>query len=243
MRRLALILACLVGLTPDARAEDVRIPLPAAAPASVLGYLSRPAGPGPFPAVALLHTCLGLPANRQALADALTGAGFIALWVDDFSARDLRETCAVDFPQALDDARAAAAYLAKLPYVDPRRLAAVGFSQGGDTALRLSVEASDFRAVAAFYPPCANLTAERLQLPTLIVIGAADSVTPAADCRAFAAGQRETKLLVLPGAGHLFDDPAMVGGVETLGMRFVYSAPAAKAAQAALLAFLRRELR
>ena len=45
------------------------------------------------------------------------------------------------------------------------------------------------RAAAAYYPPCANRQGETLTVPTLILVGAADSVTPAADCRAFVAAQ------------------------------------------------------
>ena len=99
----------------------------------IQGYLSRPKGAGPFPAVVLLHTCLGLPAERASIGARIAAWGYVALFVDDFATRGLKETCAVDFPQALADAEGALAYLASLPYVDRPRIAAVGFSQGGDT--------------------------------------------------------------------------------------------------------------
>jgi len=230
-----------LALAFPAQAETrVALPLPSGPP--LQAYLSRPAGSGPFPAVALLHSCLGLPVNRRALADALVRAGFVALWVDDFSSRALSETCSVDFPEALADAQAAAAFLKGLPEVDATHLAAVGFSQGGDTALRLAVEASGFRAAAAYYPPCANLEGAKLAIPTLILIGAEDDVTPARDCRALAKGQSNAELIVFPGARHLFDEPAAAGGVRRFGMRFEYRAQAAHAAESALLRFLRRHV-
>ena len=77
------------------------------------GCLTDANGHGPFPAVALLHSCLGLPANRQAIADALARQGYVALFVDDFAARGLRETCAVDFAEALPDAYGALAFLSR----------------------------------------------------------------------------------------------------------------------------------
>ena len=104
---------------------------------AIEGYLSRPKGSGPFPAVVLLHTCLGLPAERASIGDRIAAWGYVALFVDDFATRGLKETCAVDFPQALADANGALAYLASLPYVDRPRIAAIGFSQGGDTALKI----------------------------------------------------------------------------------------------------------
>ena len=242
VRLVTLALVFLLALSATARSETrVALPLPSAP--AVVGYLAKPAGLGPFPAVALLHSCLGLPVNRRALADALVRAGFVALWVDDFSSRALSETCSVDFPEALADAHAAAAFLKGLPEVDATRLAAVGFSQGGDTALRLAVEASGFRAAAAYYPPCANLEGAKLAIPTLILIGAEDDVTPARDCRALAKGQSNAELIVFPGARHLFDEPAAAGGVRQFGMRFEYRAQAAHAAESALLRFLRRQLR
>ena len=104
----------------------------------IQGYLTKPKGAGPFPAVVLLHSCLGLPASAASIGDAYRGWGYVALFVDDFATRGLKETCAVDFNQALPDAYGALAYLASLPYVDPARIAAVGFSQGGDTALKIA---------------------------------------------------------------------------------------------------------
>ena len=206
------------------------------------GYLSTPSGAGPFPAVAFLHSCLGLPDTRRVFSETLTRAGFVTLWVDDFSSRSLNETCSVDFPEALPDALGAYEFLTHRPEIDPRRLAAVGFSQGGDTALKLAASASGFRAAAAYYPPCANLDGARLTIPTLILIGAADDVTPAADCRTLARGQSTAKLVVFPGARHLFDDPVAAGGMQKFGMRFEYDPKAAKAAEDALLKFLKEEL-
>ena len=157
----------------------------------IQGYLTRPKGVGPFPAVVLLHTCLGLPRDRRSMGERISGFGYVALFVDDFGTRSLKETCAVDFREATADAYGALAYLSRLSDVDGKRIAAVGFSQGGDTALKIassrpmaSAGAGEpaFRAAAAFYPPCANEGDAKLDIPTLILIGAEDDVTPAADC-------------------------------------------------------------
>ncbi len=218
------------------------------------GYLTRPKGAGPFPAVVLLHSCLGLPSNRRAIGEMIAGWGYVALFVDDFSTRGLKETCSVDFNEALADAYGGLIFVGALPEVDKRRIAAIGFSQGGNTALQIAsarfaaafAVPNDlaFKAAAAFYPPCANEAGAALLLPTLILIGAADEVTPAVDCAQFAKGQPagEARLIVYPGAGHVFDDPAFAGGKRVLGMRLVYARKATEQAEAALRGFLSAKL-
>jgi dienelactone hydrolase len=229
---------------------DPAPPLAGAAAAGPLtGYITAPSGAGSFPAVALIHSCLGLPENRAAFAATLAGWGYVALFVDEFAPRGLKETCAVDFPAGPADAAAALVFLARQPFVDARRVAIVGFSQGGDVALAVAASpprAARLRAAAAYYPPCANREGETLEVPTLILVGAADSVTPAEDCRAFVAAQppggAAARLVVLPGAGHLFDDPASAGGRVVLGMRFAYDRAAATRAEQELRRFLAETL-
>ena len=164
-----LVIAALFGLPAcpsSAIADEVVNFMGAAGGADVRGTLAKPEGRGPFPAVVLLHSCLGLPANRQSIEDEITGWGYVALFVDDFGPRGLKETCTVDFPEGASDAYGALAFLAQLGSVDSSRIAAVGFSQGADTALAIAASGATppsatpggptFRAAAAFYPPCAN---------------------------------------------------------------------------------------
>ena len=217
------------------------------------GSLTRPDGRGPFPAVVLLHSCLGLPANRRAIESEIAGWGYVALFVDDFSGRGLKETCAVDFPDGLSDAYGALTFLSRLPAVDPSRIAAVGFSQGADTALTIAASRQEsrlpippglaFKAAAAFYPPCANQSGARLRIPTLILVGAEDAVTPAADCERLAKSQPgDVDIVVLPNAGHGFDLPEFRGGRRVLGMWLSYDPDAAKRSWAELRRFLAKRL-
>ena len=221
----------------------------------IAGYLTRPKGNGPFPAVVLLHSCLGLPADRRSIANNLARWGYVTLFVDDFTTRGIKETCAVDFPQGLADAFGALAFVAKLPYVDSSSIAAVGYSQGADTALQIASSPADaglldrlsFKAVAAFYPPCEDQldVGARLQLPTLILVGAADTVTPALQCQRLVESQprADVKLVVYPGAGHLFDDRGFAGGKRVLGMWLQFEPKAAAQSQLALREFLAAKLR
>jgi dienelactone hydrolase len=220
----------------------------------IQGYLTKPKGAGPFPAVVLLHSCLGLPAGRRSLGDMFAGWGYVALLVDDFTTRGVKETCAVDFNEALPDAYGALAFLSRLPYVDPARIAAIGFSQGADTALKLassrpaaassSADSPQFKAAAAFYPPCDNEANARLEIPTLILVGAMDDVTPAADCVRLAAKQpgSTVKLVVYPSARHGFDNPEFGNGARLFGMWLAYTREAAGRSRAELRDFLATRL-
>jgi dienelactone hydrolase len=224
--------------------------------APVRGYLTKPNGDGPFPAVVLLHSCLGLPATRKSIGDLYASWGYVALFVDEFTTRGVKETCTRDFNEGLPDASGALLYLSTLSYVDAERIGVVGYSQGADTVLQLASarfanafgvpHALDFKAAGAFYPPCANQADIRLAIPTLILVGGADDVTPAADCERLAKGQSglgsDFKLVVYPGAHHLFDDPGLAGGKRVLGMWLQYDARAAGQSKSELRNFLAARL-
>ncbi len=244
----AAALAGLMILGAPVSAEELAKFMSAGRGEEIEGYLTRPKGAGPFPAVVLLHTCLGLPANRRSIGETLAGWGYVALFVDDFKTRGLKETCAVDFGPATADAYGAVAFLSGLAFVDRARIAAVGFSQGADTALKIAASATadgpGFKAAAAFYAPCANEAGARLAIPTLILAGAEDDVTPAADCARLAASQSGAvaRLVVYPGARHGFDNPEFGGGTKVLGMMLAYDRAAAEKSWAELRAFLARRL-
>ncbi len=222
----------------------------------IQGYFTKPNGDGPFPAVVLLHSCLGLPANRRSIANTIARWGYVALFVDDFTTRGIKETCAVDFPEGVSDAFGALLYLSKLPYVDSTRIAAVGYSQGADVALDIASsrfasafaipQDLKFKAAAAFYPPCANQATATLKIPTLILIGALDDVTPAADCERLTRSQpsdwSDVKLVVYPGAYHLFDDPSLADGMRLLGMWLKFDPKAAQESKSELRDFLATKL-
>ena len=162
----------------------------------ILGYLAKPEGAGRFPAVILLHGCAGMAdTTKRKLVDELVGSGYVVLLVDSFATRDIEHACTGGFPDIADerrsDAYGALAFLARQTFVDPQRVAAVGFSQGAWVSLLVAEAGSfelfarpsnlRFRAVVAFYPLC-RAVAGRLVIPTLILIGALDDWTPAADC-------------------------------------------------------------
>ena len=52
----------------------------------IQGYLAKPEGAGPFPAVIGLHGCGGMSdTTKRKLADELVGWGYVVLLVDSFA--------------------------------------------------------------------------------------------------------------------------------------------------------------
>ena len=64
----------------------------------IQGYLARPEGAGPFPAVIGLHGCGGmLDRTKRKLADDLVSWGYVVLLVDSFATRGIDHACTVAF--------------------------------------------------------------------------------------------------------------------------------------------------
>ena len=191
------------------------------------GYLLRPAGAGPFPAIVALHGCSGLWGRQDGelskrhadWGERLVQAGYLVLFPDSFNPRGVRSVCSstarvVRLAGRADDAIGAAQWLAEQSFVDKTRIAALGWSNGGSTVLRLVAHRHAkpmFAAAVAFYPGCSVLfTRNRWQprFPLLIQIGEADDWTPAAPCKELASWFKGSiRIEVYPDAHHDFDAP------------------------------------
>jgi dienelactone hydrolase len=205
------------------------------------GYLSKPEGNGPFPAVVYLHGCSGLSkSGRSRIAQLMTGWGYVALAVDSFATRGIKHACDYLMPARQGDALGALRYLLRLPFVDPQRIALVGSSQGAITALGLvSTRPSlfavpddlKFSAVVAYYPFC-NVATEQLTAPTIVLIGELDDWTPAKDCEHWmerrAGKGAPVRLVIYPGTYHAFDVPTLGDGRQIFGHWLKYDADAAQ---------------
>jgi dienelactone hydrolase len=182
--------------------------------------LTKPAGPGPFPAVVILHDCSGLGPRSSGAparwARRLMQDGYVTIWPDSFSERGhpngvcTDHTSPVGYKVRAADAYAALKYLQSLPFVDPRRIAVMGGSHGGSSALATIVDVPangaakpGFRAGIALYPGCGvRFGAWKVKrgrvpgspitgyvgvykplAPVLILAGALDDWTPAEPCR------------------------------------------------------------
>ena len=195
--------------------------------------LTRPDGPGPFPAVVIMHDCSGLGPQSSGApgrwAEELRARGYVVLVPDSFTTRGHPAgVCVNPAPSRNDvsparrvhDAYAALAYLRTLPYVDGRRVGLMGGSHGGSTTLATMATRTEqgFAAAVALYPSCApgrrgwQVDASgvyRTAAPVLILIGERDDWTPAAPCVTLAEEAQKVNqpvaIKVYPGAHHSFD--------------------------------------
>jgi dienelactone hydrolase len=225
--------------------------------ATIEGYLSRPDGAGPFPAVVYLHGCNGLSENtRHRMADFITGWGYVSLAVDSFSTRGIKQACDQYMPPRQADALGALLYVSNLTFVDPKRIVVVGSSQGGIVALRLAsttdVRIFDvpddlkFKAAVAYYPRCSVAT-QQLAIPTIVMIGELDDWTPAKDCEQWMQRRADkgapVELTVYPGAYHAFDNPSLRDGRRLFGHWLKYDPDAAARSVSQMHDFLAAQLR
>jgi dienelactone hydrolase len=224
------------------------------------GDLAKPDGAGPFPAVIVLHGCAGMhDTTKQKLVDELVAWGYVVLLVDSYATRRIDHACIsgafAAFFRRRPDAYGALVFLARQTFVDPQRVAVVGFSAGARVALSVaetnSFELFDppsnlrFRAAAAFYPPCEQAVG-RPGIPTLIFIGALDDWTPAADCSKRIAGWGNdgppVELIVYHGAYHGFYYAYLQPGRTMFDHWLEYNGEAADNADRRLHRFLDRHL-
>jgi dienelactone hydrolase len=227
VRRFLSVLLCLVCASPVLAQQAVHVPVEQGGRTIQLtAQLYRPASPKPAPAVAIFHGCGGVGVNNTRMAGLLKDWGYVALVVDSFSARGLKDVCGRNWPaQAAAEGRAhdidaALAWLGKQSFVDAKRLAFMGYSYGGGVAmLRALSPLSDnaaptpARAAILVYPDCALADALGAKLavrqPTLIAMAALDDWTPVAQCKAVlervVQGRELIETHIYEGAYHSFD--------------------------------------
>lgn len=178
----------------------------------------------------LLHGCSGRGSRKSEDAGGAyyTSLGYALLIVDSFGPRGIADRCDSGFSPPADrvmDAYGALIYLATSPFIDPERIAAVGYSQDAGVALSAvklgGIETAferHFRTVIAYYPQC-ELSMGGASVPTVILIGELDTVTPAGNCREMMARRSgedaPMRLVVYPGAHHAFNAIHLRGKPET----------------------------
>lgn len=188
---------------------------------TLTGKLYKPEGEGSFPAVILLHRCTGIKPYDYSWASRLQSWGYVAFIVDSLSPRRVSEACSHNAsPGARDvamDAHSAKLYLSGLPFVDPEKIAVMGWSMGGMGVLQSIDPIMDdllppeqrkpFKAAISFYPYCFNWL-DNLSAPLLILAAEKDDWTPVDYCENRMPKKKtkhEVKLKIFQDAHHCFD--------------------------------------
>ncbi|MFK0006010.1 dienelactone hydrolase family protein [Paenarthrobacter sp. NPDC090520] len=144
--------------------ETVKFPAPGT---DISGYLARPEGGKPGPAVLICHENRGLTPHIQDVARRFAKEGYAALALDLLSREGGTATMDPDaVPGALtnagaqrhvNDFKAAFDYLNGQDFVDQGRIAMVGFCFGGGITWQSSTEIQGLKATSAFYGPAPDL--------------------------------------------------------------------------------------
>lgn len=203
----------------------------------------------PAPGILVAHEAPGRDEQMVTWAHKLASAGFVAFALDlygaPFSVADAasRHEEMMQTPGLmLARAHAALDVLAAQPNVDRRRLAALGFCQGGIVAAELARAGAPIACAIGFHPGLMRPTGSvdrPIGAKVLMMVGDRDPVIPPADRTAFAADMdakgADWQLHVFGGVGHSFTNPR----ADALGRPgFAYDAKAARRAWALAMSLL-----
>jgi carboxymethylenebutenolidase len=212
---------------PEVISGNVRFPGKAG---TVGGYLSRPAGTGPFPGVIVIHENRGVTDYIQEVTRNLAKEGYVGLSVNLVS-----RTLGPDYPGGSDEAMkalgqlsdvdamadldAGVAYLQKQPVVFTNSIGCMGFCMGGRFSLLFAEHRKDLKAAVVFYGRTTNKIsplqprspidlAPEMAAPLLGNYGAADAGIPVDDVRkleeALQKSNKTFDIKIYPEAKHAF---------------------------------------
>lgn len=207
------------------------------------GYLSQPAGAGPWPGIVLIHENRGLNPHIRDVARRLALEGFRVLAPDYLStlggapsdedrARELFAAMAPALPR-----RISLAAMTALREHGAAKVGVMGFCWGGGQAGQLAAHAPDLHAAVAYYgPPPAGPDVVAIRAPLLLHYAGLDArinaMVPAFEAALHAAGARY-QLYRYEGVDHAFNNDANPAR---------FNAEAAALAWARSVAFLRTHL-
>lgn len=194
-------------------------------------HLARPAGPGPFPVILVVHEIFGVHAWIQAVCDKLAAEGFLAVAPYLYHRQgDVTQLASVEQilgevvskvsqEQVLADLDAVLAWAGAHAHADLTRASVTGFCWGGTVAWMYAAHRPDLRAAVAWYGRLLPATgpllprtpvdvAPTLTVPVLGLYGGQDGGIPLADVetmrQALAQGKSGSRIEVYPDAGHGF---------------------------------------
>lgn len=192
--------------------------------AEIRAYLAKPEGPGPFPAVIMIHEFYGLRPDMLGKADALAQEGYVVIAPNVFRSgttnwipRAIYNVISAENSQIDGDVEAAFQWLTSQPDVQADRIAVMGFCFGGGTALRYSLSNNRLAATAVFYgqPISDPNKLKALSGPVLGIFGGADMTIPLEEVeamrRALDDANVPNEITVYEGQPHAF-----VGSMEEI---------------------------
>jgi dienelactone hydrolase len=172
------------------------------------GYLAwDDARSGARPGVLVVHEWTGINAHIRQRTEMLAKLGYVAFAADIYG-KGIRPTAPADAATTAGiykndrtllraRARAGLEELKKQKFVDPRRLAAIGFCFGGTTVLELARDGADLNGIVTFHGGLSTptpLDARNIKGRVLALHGADDPFVKADEVAAFQDEMRKAKV-------------------------------------------------
>lgn len=214
-----IVLAASVPVTGTERVETSMVTYPSGAE-EVQRYLARPPGAGPFPALVVIHEWWGLNQQIKGMAEELAREGYVALAVDLYRGRVTAEPMeahelmrGLPEDRAIQDLKAAVAYLRSRSDVRGNKIGSIGWCMGGGYSLTLAINQPDLAACVVYYGRLATNKGllGQISAPVLGIFGEEDRGIPPSAVRTFERDMKEldkeTQIHMYPGAGHAFANP------------------------------------
>jgi len=182
----------------------------------VAGYLAKPQGTGPFPAVIVIQGWWGLDAHIKDVSERYAREGYVSLAPDLYHGKvtaDPNEAgklmSALNRDEAVKDLLAALQHLKAMKEVRGDRIGVTGFSLGGSFALLLPCLSKDIRAAAPYYGEIPDEpTLKNLASPILYIYGDHDDWITKDEVKRLEATLKKLgkpgEVKIYPGARHHF---------------------------------------
>lgn len=188
-------------------------------------HVARELNARSLPAVVIFHDARGAAPNPAHHIEKMLEAGFGVFIADMFGAANqptsleqgIAACAAVAANRETWRSRAFAALdaVARIPGLDAKRVAAVGYCFGGSTALELALAGASLRAAVSIHGGLGALSldaADKVQCAVLVCSGAEDPLVPAEHMSALQDAFRKARLadwqvLTLAGAKHSYTNP------------------------------------
>jgi len=183
---------------------------------ALMGYLARPAGEEPRPAVVVIQEWWGLNEHIKDVARRFAGEGYVALAPDLYHGQVTTEpdearklVMELDMAEAVKEIQRAVVHLQEQPYVQGPKVGIVGFCMGGGLVLQTALAEDDLGAGVAFYGrPLEPEQAAQVKAPILGLFGSEDGGIPIDAAQAmhaaFDEAGIENEIRVYEGAQHAF---------------------------------------
>ena len=178
-----------------------------------------------FPAVIMIHENKGLNDNIKNMANLLAKEGYAVLAVDLFNgeittnqtrASELSQSIRENPGAAITNLKSAVKYLTSLPYVNPDKIASLGWCFGGQQSLQLALNSEDhpLAATVIYYGRLVTEpeTLSKIKWPVLGIFGDQDKSIPVSSVEQFEEAITENGIIneiyIYKGVGHAFANPS-----------------------------------